>query len=441
MLGGTFLVAVLRNCMSAGLMLFFFLMLDRPKLSMKKTVFCYIGYYLMIVISFSMWYFFDAASFVKFAAFLSIVFICIFCTFMSGDGIYLSLYKISISFYLFSVCISCGLDVARWLFDSNVWADILVRFIMILLILFVTFCRVRKPFLEGVDFLIEEMDSFIISLIFITTYSGTVMAYWPNMQEFSIFNVSRTIYIFSIVGVFQYAVFRMYVHLGREHYYKGEKELLEMNEQLLTNQLEIMRKSEEEASRVRHDIRHHCLLMEEYIRNNDMEKLLAYLKQYREDIESTQVKRICRHVAAGSILSVYESRAKENGIAVTMDIKLGKSIPIRDIDLVAILANVFENAIHGCIHSDAEQKEIKINIDQKGNKVVIQFINTCAKDIKFHNGMPISKYGSGIGVKSIMKAVSNYHGETDFEVSDGMFITRILMNYPTKSPNYPKDNN
>ena len=40
MLGGSFWVALLRNTISAGLMMSFFLMVDRPRFSMKKTIWC-----------------------------------------------------------------------------------------------------------------------------------------------------------------------------------------------------------------------------------------------------------------------------------------------------------------------------------------------------------------------------------------------------------------
>ena len=39
MLGGSFWIAALRNTISIGLMMGFFLMLDRPKFSMKKTIY------------------------------------------------------------------------------------------------------------------------------------------------------------------------------------------------------------------------------------------------------------------------------------------------------------------------------------------------------------------------------------------------------------------
>ena len=42
MLGGSFGVAMLRNGMSVVLMLSFFLMLDRPRLPIKKAVFSYV---------------------------------------------------------------------------------------------------------------------------------------------------------------------------------------------------------------------------------------------------------------------------------------------------------------------------------------------------------------------------------------------------------------
>ena len=38
MLGGSFWVAALRNSISAALMMLVFLLLDRPRFSMKKTV-------------------------------------------------------------------------------------------------------------------------------------------------------------------------------------------------------------------------------------------------------------------------------------------------------------------------------------------------------------------------------------------------------------------
>ena len=193
-------------------------------------------------------------------------------------------------------------------------------------------------------------------------------------------------------------------------------------------QMDLMKESEIEAARIRHDVRHHTLLIREYVQKKEYDQLLAYLTQYDEDVEKWRVKDISKNLAVNSILLAYAKKARRQNIQVTMNVRLGESLPIRDIDWIAILANMFENAIHGCIGSGQPQQEIDIFISQKGNKVIIQCQNTSSKEVVFHKGLPQSDKGGGMGVISIMKAVSCYEGETDFSVQNGMFITRILLN-------------
>ncbi len=428
MLGGSFLAAVLRNTISSGLMLSFFLMLDRPRFPIKKTVFYYILFGTLLVTTYSMWYLYGNSSFVKYAGISILPVIGIFCGIMSRDVIYLSLYKIALAFYLFSVCTFCGVDVARWGFNGNLWIDIMVRIICSLIILAVTWIKFRKPFLNRVDFLVEEMDLFSSATLFVSVMLGAIMAYWPNLQGFSIFNMVRAFLILFMAGVLQFTILHLYIHLGQEHYYQAEKELLEVNEQLLHQQMEIMRESEKEAARIRHDVRHHTFLIKEYVQKGEFDGLMEYLDQYGSDIENQKVKYICQNRAVNSILSVYARKAENQGIETEMDVRVPEGLVIRDIDWVAILANIFENAIHGCLCSGISENKIKIYINQKGNKVVIQCRNTSNSKVKFHKGLPVSDKGGGIGVSSIIKAASHYDGETDFTIKDNMFITSILLN-------------
>ncbi len=436
MLGGSFWVALLRNSISAGLMLSFFLMLDRPRFPMKKAIYCYIVFGVSLITVYSLWFLLAKESFVRSAAISTLPVIGIFCSLMSGEVLYLSLYKMALAFYLFSVATFCGVDVSRWWFGGNVWVDILVRFIIAVGILTFTWKKFRKQFLNGVDFLIEEMDLFSAMTLFVSVMLGAIMAYWPNLQGFSVFNMVRAFLILFMAGVLQYAILHLYIHLGQEHYYQAEKELLEVNEQLLHSQMDLMRESEKEAARIRHDVRHHTLLIREYVQKGEIDQLLAYLEQYGEDVENRMTKDICQNRAVNSILSAYAKKARSQDIEVSMDVKVPENLDIRDIDWVAILANIFENAIHGCIHSGLSKQTIYIYIAQKGNKVMIQCRNTNTEEVDFHKGVPRSRKGEGIGVFSIMKAVSRYDGETDFFLEDGVFVTRILLTPPPQ--NAPK---
>ncbi|MCI9439726.1 MAG: GHKL domain-containing protein [Ruminococcus sp.] len=433
MLGGSFWVAILRNGMSITLMLSFFLMLDRPRFSMKKTICCYAVFGLFLLFGFSVWYLLDYESFVKIAPLTSFPVIGIFCSLMSGEIIYISLYKMAATFYLFSVGTFLGVDVARWWFQDNLWVDILVRFLCYSAMLIFTWKRFRKEFLEGVDFLIEEMDPFSTVTLFVSVFFGAIIAYWPNLQGFSIFNMVRAFFVLFMAGVLQYTILHLYIHLGREHYFQTEKELLELNEQLLRSQLDLVRESEKEAARIRHDARHHILLIKEYVEKGDKEHLLSYLEQYGEDVEKRRMVPICANPVVNSILSAYARQAQSKNIHVSMDVGVPQKQSVRDIDWVAILANVFENAIHGCVNSGKPVLEIDIYIAKKGSKIIIQCSNTCAEDVRIHMGMPKSGKRDGQGISSIVKTVARYNGETDFVIEDGRFVTRILLNLQDKA--------
>ncbi len=428
MLGGSFWVAFLRNTISTVLMLAFFLMMDRPRFCIKKTVWYYTIFGIFMITVYSVWYLTANSSFVRFAALSTIPVIGVFCSIMSREVVYLSLYKIALAFYLFSVCTFCGVDAARWWFDGNLWVDVFVRFVCLVLILVFTWFKLRRQFLNSVDFLLQEMDLFSVATLFVSVMLGAIMAYWPNLQGFSVFNMVRAFLFLFMSGTLQYAILHLYIHLGQEHYYQAEKELLEVNKQLLYQQMDLMKESEMDAARIRHDVRHHTLLIREYVQKGEYDQLLAYLTQYDEDVEKWKVKDVSRNRAVNSILSAYAKKARGQNIQVTMKVKLAENLPIRDTDWIAILANMFENAIHGCAASEREQQKIDIYIAQKKNKVMIQCRNTSSGEIVFRKGLPQSDKGGGMGVFSIIKAASRYEGETDFSVQDGMFITRILLN-------------
>ena len=430
MLGGSFWIAFLRNGIGAGLIMTVFLMLDRPRQPMKRTVGWYVIFGSMIAALFSVWYVLNREGFIRFAGISTIPIMGSFSILMSREKLYLSLYKIALGFYLLAVVVFCGVNASRIWFDQNMWVDIIIRLIMVIAILVLIAKKVRCSFLESVDMLEEEMDFFSIITLFVSIVIAALVAFWPSDHAFSIFNIMRTLVLLIMAGIIQYMMFRMYIHQGREHRYQVEKELLGMNEQLLRRQIELMKEAEEEAIRIRHDIRHHCLLVEEYIRNKEYDKILSYVKQYGADVESHKAERISSNETINNILTAYGRYAKEEKIRIVMDVKTAEHIAVRDIDLVAILANIVENAIHGCLCVEEIRREIQLFIVQKGNKIAIQCKNTCSQDVEFHKGLPKATKGGGVGVSSIRKVVSYYNGETDFFVDEGMFVVRILINIP-----------
>ena len=100
---------------------------------------------------------------------------------------------------------------------------------------------------------------------------------------------------------------------------------------------------------------------------------------------------------------------------------------VKDTHMVAILANLLENALKGSLLSK-ENPWVDLFMVQKKQKLIIQCKNSCADNIHFSNGLPRAVGRTGVGVTSIIDTVSGYAGNTEFSSDDGVFTCRMVLN-------------
>lgn len=243
---------------------------------------------------------------------------------------------------------------------------------------------------------------------------------------------TSNIFVFLLIAVLIAVYWIFFYTLGYMHR-AARAQQAELKSDLLQQQISVMQSTVEEAARVRHDARHHNRQIGEYIRKGEHQALLHYLDEYEHSAQQLQPKPLCKNRTADTILTVYARKAQQSGIQVKLDASLDEGLAIRDVDMVAILANLFENAIHGCIASNKKEQCIEIQIGRKIGKLVIKICNTCGDNVKFTEGLPRSKTGEGVGIASVLHSVKNYNGDIDFKLENGIFICRILLPYLTKS--------
>lgn len=223
MLGGSFWVAILRNGLSAFLLMTVFLLLDRPKLPMKKTILYYAVYGVSLNFLYSLWYMVSIRSFVKLSGLSALLLVGVFCFAMSGEGIYLSMYKMALAFYFLAICVVLGIDISRLWFDGSRWVDLLIRIIIIAIVILFVVKKFRRSFLYNLDFLREEMDLFSVVTMLISVMAASIIIYWPNGQPLSMGNIVRLLANLFMAGIVQYTVFHLYIHLGKKRVLSGRK--------------------------------------------------------------------------------------------------------------------------------------------------------------------------------------------------------------------------
>lgn len=434
MLGGSVYIAFIRFVVSLTGVILLFSRISESRFGRKKTIIYYGCFSVVVLILASAWYVADWESCVRGVAFVMYACFAVFATIISSDCVYLSIYKLALTFYLLAVFLVGGLEVAMVFFDSNVWADIITRVILILLMAVVIEKKLRSTIRGFGDYVEKEVDKFSVAVMIISILLGIGFILNPDIKVTTPHRIYQVAVNFILTGTLQFLVFRLYFHIGIEREYERDNQLIQMNHRLLERQMEILEESVESGRRIRHDVRHHNAVIAEYVRNLQNEELLQYLKEYDREIDQSMVEMICTNTAVNNILSAYTRKARSEQIKVTLDIEVGRKLTIPNIDLVIILANAYENAIYACmeVKRDSDERECLIHLVMKRrkNKLVIFCSNTCRRKAELKDGQPKTEFTGGIGVSSIIKTAGKYGGDYDFKNENGVFVFRLIMNIP-----------
>ena len=226
-----------------------------------------------------------------------------------------------------------------------------------------------------------------------------------------------TILAFCITYVSVFASMKNMVELTREKQRKTHAELLLTQVQSQTKEAEIVRQN-------RHDMRHHYQMLLTYAENGEREKLIDYLQRQTERIEQSTTGRFCENETVNNILKVYHQKAAEQNIAMEIRAAAKPNLSAAAPDLVAIVANILENALHGAAASGSKAPFITVNIKHQAERFVVSCDNSCIPSLDFEE-MP--EYLKGIGIQSITATADKYGGSCRFSAKDGVFRCMVVM--------------
>ena len=203
----------------------------------------------------------------------------------------------------------------------------------------------------------------------------------------------------------------------------AEKKAVETQNKLLVAQIAAETTQIAADSQARHDRRHHNLVLLEFANNNDIESVREYLGNLVDcDREVWGDVRHCENRTVNTVLTVYERRAKENGISVNISAKASHDLSISPQDLVVVIANLFENAIHATSKLKSKSRRIDIYIKDSARRLLIKIENPCKSNLTF------DETHWGIGIRSIISAINKYEGMYDFTAENGLFSAKISLN-------------
>lgn len=426
-LGITLALSIIRNLVEASQCCILFLLLDKPRYSFKRTIVSYLAFILFTTVLGTFWVLLYPQSYGRFITLYFCFSMIIFFSFMSKCSISQILYNVSLQVFVLLCGVFIGVRFSILFFGGNAWMDVLIRCIYFGVVVALYCHYLRQPYLEILDY----MKSRWKWMAFVALAGNILFLYCAVYPEQVMIRSFRDRMVSSGIGIILFAthmtMLKALFAMRSEMKAKEEMAYSALNNAYLEREFAMIEERMAQADRVRHDARHHDLVIMEYARKGEIDELLRYMEAKEEADRLDMPVQFCENRTVNSILTAYVQRARQAGVRMEAEALVGQETGIKDVDFTAILGNALENALHGCQQSGESSPFIDVRIQTKGTKLTMLVRNSCNGRVKFENGIPKSGKGDGIGIRSMLHSAQIYDGQTDFQCDDNVFMLRMVL--------------
>ena len=212
---------------------------------------------------------------------------------------------------------------------------------------------------------------------------------------------------------------------------REENNTLVMEEQLQHQKYCEMVDIMEQNRELIHDTKHHFLVVQEYLKNEEYENLQKYVKQISDEFQRTVPKVYTGIKILDFILEQKRVMAQKAGIRYEIETMLLTGIPTTEQETCALFGNLLDNAIEACCLVETEEKWIEIQIQQINQLLSIEVINTfetpCIRKQGVFETIKEERSVHGYGIKSMRRIVDKYQGIITYEEKEKIFTTKITF--------------
>lgn len=189
----------------------------------------------------------------------------------------------------------------------------------------------------------------------------------------------------------------------------------------------------QETRRLRHDIRHHFLVLGNFAKNKDLRGLQEYLGKVSAFSILQPAEMFCDNTAVNALLGYYKEQAEREQVRTALRVSLYEKMPVTDTELCIILGNLLENAVEACRRMESQDKFIALELSMVSSALLVILVENSyegavrqAPDGTFLSAK--TKGRKGIGISSVLDITEKYNGVSRFEYKDQVFKVSLLLN-------------
>ena len=207
------------------------------------------------------------------------------------------------------------------------------------------------------------------------------------------------------------------------------KEMYELQLQAYQNQLEILRSANEDYRTLRHDMKHHIVMLTDFIYKGENEKALEYLGKISSYAAGNRGYVETGNSGIDSLINYMAAKIKKASGQVLADIYLPPGLAVDNFDMSVILGNLLLNACEAM--ENCPQKELTIVLRYNRGILLICIENTYDGILEEKNGKIVTRKEDasrhGVGLASVRRAVRKYDGNIKIHSDERRFRVEAVL--------------
>lgn len=218
-----------------------------------------------------------------------------------------------------------------------------------------------------------------------------------------------------------------------QHHIEENSRQIQMENEILQLQTErsyykVLEQQNENLLLYSHDVKKHlaaiAALSENQEINSYIEKLTEQLKKYSKNYHSG-------NKLLDVMINKYCLTCESEGLHFSYDVRQCNLRELQDIDLVAILGNLMDNAVR--FAEESQKKEILLETTIRNDYSVLIISNSCDTPPKTNGTHLLTTKPNtqlhGYGIKNVMKALKPYGGDLNWEYNSDTrtFIMTVML--------------
>ncbi len=242
-------------------------------------------------------------------------------------------------------------------------------------------------------------------------------------------NIELLICSVLILGI-NLVIFGLYDRQIRFFEQEKQAQFLRAQNNLLENQIDLIKTSDSMARSMRHDWKNHVHTLCHLIDQEKYKEVKAYSEKIEESSGGMLNRANSGNLVIDSILNFKLYEASQIGADVTLDLETTDQINIEPFDLNVVFSNLLDNAIEAMRNVD--EPKIFVRVKQKTGSFVLEINNSYSEDIVVRDDkLQTSKSNHefhGIGLDNVRNVLKKYNGVIDIDYNDNTFHSLAIWN-------------